>query len=366
MELHWKVGTEKMMTTSEQSKVLIRLQNVTKKFGAFTAVNNFSLDICRGEILGFLGPNGAGKTTTMKMLAYLLRPTEGEIYIRGHGDGVRELEQLTTRKKDYLLDKIGFLIDKPEFYPDVTPRQILSYFAKLKGYPRPRIADRVEQVVKMMGLFGWIDHKLGTFSKGMRQKIGILAAVVHDPDIIVLDEPYTGLDPQARKDIRDFILRLKQQQKTVFLSSHLLYEVAEIADRISIINHGNLIACDTLENLEQLAKNSTIQLQLLENGKTPMDPSKTMTSILECVGFLLDSPPIRYMPDLQLYELLFDGSPQKQHHILKELMDHQFEVFDFSVPKASLLENLYLRFIKESDKTHTQTQKASIVVEAIL
>jgi ABC-2 type transport system ATP-binding protein len=353
-----------MTTISEQSTVLIRFENLTKKFGAFTAVKNFSLEIYRGEVLGFLGPNGAGKTTTMKMLAYLLRPTEGEIWIRSHGDG--ELQQLSTRKKDYLLDKIGFLIDKPEFYSDVTPRQILSYFAKLKGYPREMIADRVEKVVKMMGLFGWIDQKLGTFSKGMRQKIGILAAIVHDPDIVVLDEPYTGLDPQARKDVRDFILRLKQQQKTVFLSSHLLYEVAEIADRISIINHGNLIACDTLENLEQLAKNSTIQVQLLENGMKPQDPSKTMGSILECVGSLLDSPPIRYVPDLQLFELLFDGSQQKQHQILKELMDHQFEIFDFSVPKASLLENLYLRFINESDKTHTQTQKASIKVESIL
>jgi len=298
------------------------------------------------------------------MLAYLLRPTEGDIWIRSHGDG--ELQQLSTRKKDYLLDKIGFLIDKPEFYSDVTPRQILSYFAKLKGYPREKISDRVEQVVKMMGLFGWIDQKIGTFSKGMRQKIGIVAAIVHDPDIIVLDEPYTGLDPQARKDVRDFILQLKKQQKTVFLSSHLLYEVAEIADRISIINHGNLIACDTLENLEQMAKNSTIQLQLLEDGKIPINPSKTMGLILDCVGSLLDTPPIRYVPELQLFELLFDGSPQKQHHILKKLMDHQFEIFDFSVPKASLLENLYLRFIKESDKSHTQTQKTAIKVESIL
>ncbi|MHA1746201.1 MAG: ABC transporter ATP-binding protein [Promethearchaeota archaeon] len=353
-----------MTTTSEHSTVLIRFENLTKKFGAFTAVKNFSLEIYRGEVLGFLGPNGAGKTTTMKMLAYLLRPTEGEIWIRSHGDG--ELQQLSTRKKDYLLDKIGFLIDKPEFYQDVTPRQILSYFAKLKGYPRLKIPDRVEQVVKMMGLFGWIDKKIGTFSKGMRQKIGIVAAIVHDPDIIVLDEPYTGLDPQARKDVRDFILQLKQQQKTVFLSSHLLYEVAEIADRINIINHGNLIACDSLENLEQMAKNSTIQLQLLENEKLPINPSKTMGLILDCVGSLLDTPPIRYVPDLQLFELLFDGSPQKQHHILKKLMDHKFEIFDFSVPKASLLENLYLRFINESDKSHTQTQKTAIKVESIL
>ena len=354
-----------MTPISERSTVLIRFENLTKKFGTFTAVNNLSLDIYRGEVLGFLGPNGAGKTTTMKMMAYLLRPNEGEIWIRSHGNG--ELEQLSTRKKDYLLDKIGFLIDKPDFYPDVTPRQILSYFAKLKGYPRLKIPDRVEQVVKMMGLFGWIDQKIGTFSKGMRQKIGILAAIVHDPDIIVLDEPYTGLDPQARKDVRDFILRLKQQQKTVFLSSHLLFEVAEIADRISIINHGNLIACDTLENLEQMAKNSVIQLQLLEeDGLSLHDPAKTQESILECVGSLLDTPPIRYLPDLHLFELLFDGSPQKQHQILKQLMDHHFQVFDFSVPKASLLENLYLRFIKESDKLHTQTQKTAIKVESIL
>ena len=200
----------------------------------------------------------------------------------------------------------------------------------------------------------------------MRQKIGIVAAIVHDPDIIVLDEPYTGLDPQARKDVRDFILRLKKQKKTVFLSSHLLYEVAEIADRISIINHGNLIACDTLENLEQKAQNSIIQLQLLEDGQILHDPSKTMAEILDCVGSLLDTPPIRYLPDLHLFELLFDGSPEKQYQILKLLMDNKFRIIDFSVPKAGLLESLYLQFINESDKTHTQTQKASVKVESIL
>ncbi|MHA1776799.1 MAG: ABC transporter ATP-binding protein [Promethearchaeota archaeon] len=339
--------------------VVIKLDNITKNFGKFTAVDNLTLEIKEGEILGFLGPNGAGKSTTMKMLAYLLRPTKGVIHIRSNGT----LVTLTEYNKDNLLDKMGFLIETPFFYKNATPRQILSYFAKLKGYPREEISKRVETIVMKMGLFKWIDEKLGKFSKGMQQKIGILSAIVHDPEVIILDEPYTGLDPAARREVRDFILKLKEQGKTVFLSSHLLYEVSEVADRIAIISHGKLIACDTLENLEQEAKSSTIILEVLN---MPALKTTLIPELYKILNEFIDLNSIHYVEDGNYYTIEFDGNPEKQHQILKALMDNGIKVLEFSVPKAGLLEALYMSYISKSESESLDSQKRSIKVEAIL
>jgi len=338
-------------------EVIIELNNLTKKFKFVTAVNNLNLKIYRGEILGFLGPNGAGKTTTMKLMASLLRPTEGEIFIRENG----KLQLLTSHNKDYLLDNIGFLIENPEFYKDRTPRQLLTLFAKLKGYPRDRIDDRVEEIVAIANLSQWIDQKLGTFSKGMRQKIGILSAMVHDPAILVLDEPQTGLDPKARREVRELLISLKNEGKTIFLSSHLLYEIAEIADRVAIISHGILVACDTLENLESQAKSSLIQVELLnmnDINESGMQIDKLIQSFL--------TEPIRYNKDSRVFELAFDGNPEKQYEILQVLVQNGMKVIDFTVSKADLLESLYLQHISQSDKTYKEYQKKAVKVEKVI
>ncbi|MHA1718116.1 MAG: ABC transporter ATP-binding protein [Promethearchaeota archaeon] len=340
-----------------KTEVIIEIKNLTKKFKYITAVNDLNLEIFKGEILGFLGPNGAGKTTTMKLLAHLLKPNNGEIFIRENG----KLQKLSSKNKDYLLDNIGFLIENPEFYKDNTPRQLLTLFAKLKGYPRHKIDERVEEIVHMVGLSQWIDHKMGTFSKGMRQKIGILSALVHDPAILVLDEPQTGLDPKSRKEIRDLLINLKNEGKTIFLSSHLLYEISEIADRIAIISHGILVACDTLENLEMQAKSSQIQMELLDNTNIG-DNIKKMNEIIH--SYL--SEPIRYNHDSKLFEIPFDGTPEKQYIILKILIENGLKIIDFTVSKTDLLERLYLQHISQSDKTYKEFQKKSVIVEKII
>ncbi|MHA1475032.1 MAG: ABC transporter ATP-binding protein [Promethearchaeota archaeon] len=338
-------------------EVIIELNELSKNFKFVKAVNNLNLEIYRGEILGFLGPNGAGKTTTMKLMASLLKPTEGEIFIRENG----KLQKLSSHNKDYLLDNIGFLIENPEFYKDRTPRQLLTLFAKLKGFPRNKIEDRVEEIVHMVGLSQWIDQKLGTFSKGMRQKIGILSAMVHDPAILVLDEPQTGLDPKARREIRDLLIQLKNQGKTIFLSSHLLYEIAEIADRVAIISHGILVACDTLENLESQSKSSQIQVELLNMT----DINEAGKQIDNLISSLL-SEPIRYNKDSRVFELPFDGDPEKQYKILNILVQNGMKVIDFTVSKADLLESLYLQHISQSDKTYKEYQKKAVKVEKII
>lgn len=333
----WK--SMKKMNKKNQD-VLIQFKNLTKKFGDFYAVKDVNLEIREGEIVGFLGPNGAGKTTTMKMMAYLLKPNEGEVWIRANG----ELQKLTRSNKDYLLDNIGFLIEIPAFYGKVTPQEILKYFAKLKGYPRNKLDNRIDTVLDMLGMLEWKDKKIGTFSKGMRQKIGIISAIIHDPDIIVLDEPQTGLDPKARKEVREFILELKQTGKTFFLSSHLLYEISEVADKIAIIDHGELIAFDTLDNLEATTKKSIINFELINTeDKSQKEFLERIKNIVQpLTGIEKDLSWVKYNEDTGVFQVFFDGDPLKQLKILKALIDGGFRIIEFSVPKAGLLEDLFI------------------------
>jgi ABC-2 type transport system ATP-binding protein len=357
------------MKISDNKDVIVRLVNLSMKFSNFYAVSDVNLEIKRGEVVGFLGPNGAGKSTTMKMMANLLRPTAGEVWIRANG----EMIKLDDGTKDYLLNHMGFLIENPVFYESMSPRQVLTYFAKLKGYPREQIKERVEEVVKMVGLMQWIDKKIGTFSKGMRQKIGVISAIVHNPEIIILDEPHTGLDPSARKEIRDFILQLKEMGKTIFLSSHLLFEVAEVADRVAIISKGHLAAFDTLENLEEKAKKSIIRFELLQPPAQnefgamlqKLDQIITPSIGIEKTGSLS----VRYTPETHLFEVLFDGNSNNQAKILRDLINNNIDVVEFSVPKANLLEELYLSLIREStayNSPHQQQLKSVVEVQPTL
>ena len=340
----------KMSETNDE--IIIRFKNISKKFGNFYAVSNVNIEIRKGEIVGFLGPNGAGKSTTMKMLAYLLKPTQGEIWIRGNG----KLEILSNHNKDYLLDNVGFLIENPTFYGNVSPRMILKYFAELKGYPRKKVNQRIEEVVEMFGLSDWIDMKLKTFSKGMRQKIGIASAIIHNPDIIVLDEPTTGLDPQARREVREFILKLKKMGKTIFLSSHLLYEISEVADRIAIINKSQIIAFDTLDNLEAKAKKSIIHFELLDHPEEE-NLSKTLNHIKEIVapftGVSEESNWVTYNQDTKIFQIFFNGDSKNQLIILKTLLRYNYNVIEFSVPKAGLLENLFIELVNSEANKFT-------------
>ena len=180
--------------SNENENILVKIDDLIKFYGKFCSISNLTMSINKGEVIGFLGPNGAGKTTTMKIMANILNPSSGRVWYRKNN----KFLQLNSKTKDYLLGNVGFLVESPTFYSNVTPRQLLTYFAKLKGYPREKISERVEIVIKMFKMEEWIDKKIGTFSKGMKEKIGIASAIVHDPEIIILDEPQTGLDPKAR------------------------------------------------------------------------------------------------------------------------------------------------------------------------
>jgi len=226
------------------SDLAIRTVNLTKRYSglwskqAVEAVKNLNLEVYRGEIFGFLGPNGAGKTTTIKVLLGIIYPTEGEAYVLGQPAG--------DPKNHY---KISYLPENPYFYDYMTGREILTFYAKLFGIPEPERSKRVNELLDRVGLLRAADQTLRTYSKGMLQRIGLAQCLINDPELLILDEPTAGLDPIAHIDIRDTILELRNQGKTLFISSHQLSDVERVCDRVAILNKGVMVQLGRIEEL---------------------------------------------------------------------------------------------------------------------
>jgi ABC-type multidrug transport system ATPase subunit len=207
---------------------IIEVNSLTKVFKDLKAVNSLNLNVYKGDVFGFLGPNGAGKSTTIRMLLSLIKPTEGSIKLFG-----KPLE----KNRIEILKSIGAIVEKPDFYGYLSAYKNLEILGKLSGKDISK--NRIMEVLELVGLSKRYKSKVKTFSHGMKQRLGLGQALLHDPDLIILDEPTTGLDPQGMKEIRDLILHLsKDQKKTIFLSSHILYEVELVANRMIIINKG--------------------------------------------------------------------------------------------------------------------------------
>jgi ABC-type multidrug transport system ATPase subunit len=207
---------------------VIEIQGLTKQFKNLTAVNNLDLTVYKGDVFGFLGPNGAGKSTTIRMLMSLIQPTSGNIKIFGKSIKEHRCE---------ILSKVGAIVEKPDFYLNLTAYKNLDILGTLSGIKTSR--KIIMEILELVGLDKRYNSKVKTFSHGMKQRLGLAQALIHDPDLIVLDEPTTGLDPQGMKEIRDLIIHLsKDRGKTVFLSSHILSEVEIVANRMIILNKG--------------------------------------------------------------------------------------------------------------------------------
>jgi len=207
---------------------IIEVTNLSKKFKDLKAVNNLNLNVYRGDVFGFLGPNGAGKSTTIRMLLSLIKPNEGTIKIFG--------KELNSHRKE-VLSNIGAIVEKPDFYLYLSAYRNLEILCKLSGVTPSK--SKIMEILELVGLHKRYKSKVKTFSHGMKQRLGLAQALIHDPDLIILDEPTTGLDPQGMKEIRDLIIYLsKEKGKTIFLSSHILREVEIIADSMIIINKG--------------------------------------------------------------------------------------------------------------------------------
>jgi ABC-2 type transport system ATP-binding protein len=216
-------------------------ENLTKKYKDYTAVDHLDLSVRDGGIFGFLGHNGAGKTTTLSMFTTLLQPTSGHAEIGG-------LDVVKDNLKVRSL--LGYLPESVTLYGELTARENLRFFGKLSG--TPDVEKRIDEVLSMLNFTDWTDKKIKTFSKGMRQRIGIAQALLHKPKILFLDEPTSGLDPQGTMDIRNILLKINTEWgTTIFMNTHLLSEVTKICTDIGIISHGKLLISDSLSNLEQ-------------------------------------------------------------------------------------------------------------------
>ncbi|MEY4526756.1 MAG: hypothetical protein RL768_475 [Nitrospirota bacterium] len=203
-----------------------------------TAVDQLSLDVRRGEVFGFLGPNGAGKTTTIKMLMGLIYPTSGQARIFGHPVGDPAAKA-----------KLGFLPESPYFYDYLTSREFLNFYGHLFGLWGGSLDKRVDELLELVGMSHAKELQLRKFSKGMLQRVGIAQALINDPELVVLDEPMSGLDPIGRKEVRDLIFRLKESGKTVMFSSHILHDAELLCDRVAMIMKGRLVACGQVSEL---------------------------------------------------------------------------------------------------------------------
>ncbi|HET9948476.1 MAG TPA: ABC transporter ATP-binding protein [Longimicrobiales bacterium] len=230
--------------TSRSPGTMLSLRGVTKRYGGFTAVKELDLDVARGEIFGFLGPNGAGKTTTIRMVAGVLRPTSGRVLVGGD-DLERDAEAAKAR--------VGYIPDRPFLYEKLTGSEFLEFVAGLWGRDGDAVRARVSKLLELFQLAPWKDELIESYSHGMRQKILISSALIHQPELIVVDEPMVGLDPRSARLLKDLFRAFVANGGTVFLSTHTL-EVAEaLCDRIAIISEGRIIAQGTMEELRAQA-----------------------------------------------------------------------------------------------------------------
>ncbi len=248
----------------------VLIQNLQKRYGSVEAVKDISLEIQPGEIFGLLGPNGAGKTTTLRSLCTLITPDAGKLAVSGIS--VLEEPKLVRQRLGYVAQEVA--IDKV-----LTGRELLQLQASLYHIPRPRIKERIETVSNLLGLGEWIDQKTGTYSGGIRKRLDLASGLLHQPDVLVLDEPTVGLDIESRVVVWDFLRQLREQGITVLITSHYLEEIDALADRVSIIDKGVVIATGTPSELKDRVGGDRITLRIREFS--PLSEAQAAKALLE-------------------------------------------------------------------------------------
>lgn len=243
---------------------MIQVENITKKYGSFVAVDNINFEIEEGEVVGFLGPNGAGKSTTMNMITGYIEPTSGRIIVDGYD---------ISKKPRKAKRQIGYMPEGVPLYSDLTVKEFITYMAELKGVPKKEKKEKVQKVIKETGLTEVQNQLTKNISRGYKQRVSMAGALVSNPKVIILDEPTVGLDPKQVTEIRALIKELGKDH-TVILSSHILSEVSQICNRVIIINKGKIVAIDTPENLEKKVIKDNSVYVTVEDPDNKMDTIK--------------------------------------------------------------------------------------------
>jgi len=248
---------------------MIRVEGLTRNFNGRTAVDDITFEVDEGKIFGLLGPNGAGKTTTVRMLCCLIKPTSGKAMIGGY-----EIDKDPIKIREIA----GFLPESPGLYGELSARRNLEFYAKLYGMPRQKREENIERFLKMLDLWERRDDPVGTFSKGMQQKIAIARSMIHEPKILFLDEPTAALSPDSAKVVRDFIVELKHEKRTIFLCTHNLYEVERVCDQIAVLNT-KLVAFGSPRDLEKKFGSTKTEVQLKKIDKRMTDAVKRLKHV---------------------------------------------------------------------------------------
>jgi ABC-2 type transport system ATP-binding protein len=304
---------------------MIELRGLTKRYGNLTAVDNIAFRIERGDAFGFVGPNGAGKTTTIRMLATLLSPDAGAASINGHD---------VTRDPEAVRACVGYMPDFFGVYDDMKVWEYLDFFAAAYRVPRHQRPGLIRDVLDLTDLAGKRDDYVEALSRGMKQRLCLAKTLIHDPEVLLLDEPASGLDPRARIEIRELLQELVKMDKTILISSHILPELAELCNKIGIIEGGKLVlAGDVREISAQLAGGTRLIVQCADR-------------LDEACAFLGRCPGVlRAEVAQERVEAVYQGAPGEHHRVLTALVQAGFQVQSFSEEEANL-ETLYMRLTR--------------------
>ena len=316
---------------------MIRVNNVTKKYGNFIAVESINFQIEEGEIIGLLGPNGAGKSTTMNMITGYIEPSEGEIIIGGH-------DILTNPNK--AKEQIGYMPESVPLYQDLTVKEFVSYMADLKKVSKTEKKEKVQEALEKTNLVEVSNKLIKNISRGYKQRVSLAGALVTNPKILILDEPTVGLDPKQITEIRELIKSLEGKH-TIILSSHILSEVSQICKKVIIINKGKIVAIDTPQNLENKTNQGNIIKLIIE------DPNNKITELAKTINGIKQIDFVKDNEDgTKEYKIICDEKIDIRREIFSKCAKEQMTIFELKKSEATL-EDAFMKLIenkKEEEK----------------
>lgn len=314
----------------------IKTNGLTKNFGDFTAVNNADIEVKEGTINGFIGPNGAGKSTTMKMLIGALNPSDGSGHIKDHPIGSIEAKKL-----------LGFSPEHPKFYKDMKAQKYLVYMGMVCGMSRSEAENRAIELLKWLGIQDFANKKVGGFSAGMKQKVSLAQSLIHNPEILILDEPTANLDPAGRISIIENLKDLcKEMNVTVFISSHILAELEKLVDEVTLINHGKIVVTSNVESLEEKVSENRYVLKTSNNEKL----LKVLKDKFYIEDISLDKNNVIHITAKD------DDIDFFRHSVTRVILDCDVWLQEFNI-EASGLESIFMKLVGEGEEDQKVEQE---------
>ena len=306
----------------------IEIVGLRKEYGKFVAVDNLNLSVKKNSFTGFLGPNGAGKSTTLKILTHLINATSGEAYINGID---------VTKDPKKALTGVGTVVETPEFYSYLTPRETFRYVGEIMGLTSETINSETDRILEKVKMTEWENKRIGTFSKGMRQRIALGQALMNSPEVIILDEPNSGLDPRGQAEMREILKNLRNESKnlTVIMSSHILHEVSDLCDRIALINFGKMIIQD---DISIIGKDDGTRRMIVKVEGTP--DTEMISKILR-LNYVVSAE--RFGNDI---DVTIKGDNDARVRFFNDISS--LKIGAYGVNEEDTLETAYLKLIKES------------------